>query len=65
MINRKNSKTSPPSIDKWLKEAKADPRALQNGMFLLHNGVVRETTKAKVREGIDDGFFSERDGVCV
>jgi molybdopterin synthase catalytic subunit len=24
-------------------------------MFLAHNGVVRETPKAKVRQGIDDG----------
>lgn len=44
-----------PSIDEWLKEAKADPAALQEGMFLVHNGVVRQTPKAKVRQGIDDG----------
>lgn len=44
-----------PSIDEWLKEAKADPEALQEGMFLVHNGVVRQTPKAKVRQGIDDG----------
>jgi len=48
MINR-------PSIDLWLKEAKADPDASKVGMFLMHSGVVRETPKAKVRQGIDDG----------
>lgn len=42
-------------MDQWLKEAKADPAALQEGMFLVHNGVVRRTPKAMVRQGIDDG----------
>ncbi|EGW36332.1 molybdenum cofactor biosynthesis protein MoaE [Desulfosporosinus sp. OT] len=54
MINGKMKKPSP-SIDEWLKEAKTDPAALQEGMFLVHNGVVRQTPKAKVRQGIDDG----------
>ena len=54
MINGKMKKLSP-SIDEWLKEAKTDPAALQEGMFLVHNGVVRQTPKAKVRQGIDDG----------
>jgi len=54
MINEKMKK-SPPSIDEWLKEAKAHPNALQEGMFLVHNGVVRQTPKALVRQGIDDG----------
>lgn len=54
MINEKMKKLSP-SIDEWLKEAKTDPAALQEGMFLVHNGVVRKTPKAKVRQGIDDG----------
>ena len=48
-------KKVPPAIDEWLKEAKADPAALQEGMFLVHNGVVRQTPKARVRQGIDDG----------
>jgi len=48
-------KKVPPSIDQWLKEAKGDPVALQEGMFLVHNGVVRQTPKVKVRQGIDDG----------
>lgn len=54
MIYGKNKKQSP-SIDEWLKEAKADAAALQEGMFLVHNGVVRQTPKAKVRQGVDDG----------
>lgn len=54
MINEKMKKV-PPSIDEWLREAKADPMALQEGMFLVHNGVVRLTPKAKVRQGFDDG----------
>lgn len=49
----KNNRKSP-SIDKWLKEAKAEEAALEQGMFLVHNGVVRQTPRAKVREGIDD-----------
>jgi molybdopterin synthase catalytic subunit len=44
-----------PSVDEWLKEAKAHPSALQEGMFLVHNGVVRQTPKAQVRQGINDG----------
>jgi len=44
-----------PDITQWLSEAKADPQSSQVGMFLVHNGVVRETPKAKVRQGIDDG----------
>ena len=53
-----------PSIDTWLKEAKADPNAHKVGMFLTHNGVVRESPKAKVRHAVDDSrivrgmFFS-------
>ncbi len=39
-----------PSLDEWLKEAKKDPSAEQCGMYLFHNGVVRLTPKAKVRE---------------
>lgn len=54
MING-NMKKSPPSIDQWLREAKADQAAAQEGMFLVHNGVVRQTPKAMVRQGIDDG----------
>ena len=49
-----------PSMDEWLKAAKKDPSAAKVGMFLVHNGVVRETPKAKVRAGIDDGTVVER-----
>lgn len=43
-----------PSVDAWLKEAKADPSSAGVGMYLTHNGVVRETAKAKVRFGAED-----------
>lgn len=50
-----NMKREAPSMDAWLKEAKADPKARLVGMFLIHNGVVRQTPKAQVRQGIQDG----------
>ena len=40
-----------PSMDQWLAEAKASENADKCGMFLVHNGVVRATAKAQVREG--------------
>ena len=40
-----------PSMDEWLAEAKASVNADQCGMFLTHNGIVRATAKAQVREG--------------
>ena len=43
-----------PSVDAWLQEAKADPSAENIGMYLTHNGVVRRTAKAKVRQGAED-----------
>ena len=43
-----------PSMDAWLKEAKAHESAPKIGMYLTHNGVVRETAKAKVRHGAED-----------
>ncbi|MFZ3129797.1 MAG: molybdenum cofactor biosynthesis protein MoaE [Desulfosporosinus sp.] len=54
-MNNGNMKKLTPSVDEWLKEAKTDPAALQEGMFLVHNGVVRQTPKVKVRQGLDDG----------
>lgn len=42
-------KKSAPSMDTWLKEAKADKSAAQCGMYLFHNGVVRQTPKAEAR----------------
>ena len=44
-------KKESPSIDMWLKEAKTHPSASQIGMFLSHNGIVRQTAKAQVRYG--------------
>ena len=42
-------------MDQWLAEAKADESAPRCGMYLAHNGVVRELPKKLVRQGIDDG----------
>ncbi len=50
-----NKKRLSPSMDQWFKDAKSDPVALEEGMFLVHNGLVRQTPRAKVRKGIDDG----------
>lgn len=44
-------KKESPSMDLWLKEAKSDPASADCGMFLIHNGTVRQTAKAKVRHG--------------
>ena len=38
-------------MDAWLREAKASERAARTGMFLIHNGVVREDARTRVREG--------------
>ena len=43
-----------PSIDQWLKEAKAHESAPNCGMYLTHNGTVRQSAKAKVRYGAED-----------
>lgn len=40
-----------PSLEQWLYEAKQRPRASECGMYLFHNGVVRGTAKAQVRQG--------------
>ena len=45
------SKKTPPSIDARLKEAKAHESAPLCGMYLTHNGTVRQTAKALVRHG--------------
>ena len=46
-------KKTTPSMDNWINEAKADPKANQCGMFLFHNGIVRQSARAKVRAGQD------------
>ncbi|MDK2868434.1 MAG: hypothetical protein PWP51_2587 [Clostridiales bacterium] len=51
----KHLKKEMPSIDSWLKAVKCEQSASEEGMYLVHNGVVRQTPKAKVRQGIDDG----------
>ena len=43
-----------PSADEWLREAKRAPDAEKCGMYLFHNGVVRISAKAKVRNGDAD-----------
>ena len=40
-----------PSMELWLKEAKAHESAPRIGMYLTHNGIVRESNKASVRNG--------------
>ncbi|OUP10395.1 molybdenum cofactor biosynthesis protein MoaE [Collinsella sp. An2] len=50
---------SAPSIDAWLAEAKQDPDFQQCGMYLVHNGVVRATPKARVREGVSGGVEAD------
>ena len=44
---------TPPSMDAWLREAKAHESAPLCGMYLTHNGTVRRTAKAKVRYGAE------------
>ena len=48
------SKTAP-SVDAWLRQAKAAPSAAECGMYLTHNGVVRATPKAEARGVETDG----------
>ena len=47
-------KQSMPSLDLWLREAKQDPSAPLCGMYLAHNGTVRQTARALVRQGQQD-----------
>lgn len=48
------SKKESPSMDAWLNEAKRQASAPKIGMYLTHNGVVRQSAKAKVRFGAED-----------
>jgi len=50
-MNTPNTKKNPPSMDSWLKEAKAHENAGKVGMYLTHNGVVRCSAKSAVRHG--------------
>ena len=47
-------KKTAPSMDQWLREAKEDPSAAGCGMYLVHNGTVRQTARAKVRQGAEN-----------
>ena len=47
-------KLTPPSMDEWLSEAKRHESAPKIGMYLTHNGVVRQSARAKVRLGAED-----------
>lgn len=63
-------KKESPSMDAWLKEAKAHESAPKVGMYLTHNGVVRRDAKAKVRFGAEDtkevtGMFFDYDAEKV
>ena len=40
-----------PSLDQWLREAREAPGAENCGMYLAHNGIVRQSAKARVRQG--------------
>lgn len=61
------ARKTPPSMDQWLREAKTCPDAGKIGMYLTHNGVVRETARAAVREGMQSAavrgmrFFCDRE----
>lgn len=43
-----------PSLDQWLRESKSAPGADGIGMYLSHNGVVRRSARAAVRDGAAD-----------
>ena len=47
-------KKQSPSIDAWLREAKAHESAPKIGMYLTHYGIVRQTAKALVRNGAEN-----------
>ena len=52
-VKKKNRNDEVPSMDAMLKEAKAQPGTEECGMYLFHNGVVRVTARAQVRQGQD------------
>ena len=43
-----------PSWDEWMAEAKRSQDAARVGMYLCHTGVVREDSRAAVRDGVAD-----------
>lgn len=48
------SKQASPSMDDWLRQAKHHESAPKVGMYLIHNGTVRQSARAKVRSGAED-----------
>ena len=48
------SRQTSPSMDAWLSEAKRHESAPKIGMYLTHNGIVRQSARAKVRLGAQD-----------
>ena len=63
-------KKTPPSMDAWLQEAKAHESAPKVGMYLTHNGTVRQSAKAKARYGEENtkdvaGMLFSYDGEMV
>ena len=51
MDRMEHTKTTVPSMDACIKEAKEDKSAPECGMYLFHNGIVRQSARAKVRQG--------------
>ena len=51
MDRMEHTKTTVPSMDAWIKEAKEDKSAPECGIYLFHNGIVRQSARAKVRQG--------------
>ena len=51
MDRMEHTKTTVPSMDAWIKEAKEDKSAPECGLYLFHNGIVRQSARAKVRQG--------------
>jgi molybdopterin synthase catalytic subunit len=59
-----------PDVSQWLVQAKQEASASRCGMFLIHNGVVRESARAQVRDGVQDaskvnGMFFDYDELLV
>ena len=67
-----SGKRTPPSMDRWMFEAKADFSARNIGMYLTHNGKVRATPRAFVRDGVQTSapvtgmiFFADEEKVSL
>lgn len=58
---------SKPQFENWLDEIKSGPEAARIGMYLMHNGVVRGTTRdGKPVTGMDLSYDRERlDGIVA